>query len=371
MAASLLDALRDIPDHRSTKNLQYPLDEVLLLCVAAVISEADGWHGIALFGQAKLDWLRRWLPYENGIPDEDTIAWVIRGVSARQFSEVFTRWASGIAGELDTKVVAIDGKSSRGSADKRRGLGMLHQVNAWACEQRLSLGQLATADKSNEITAIPQLIDLLDIQGAIVTIDAMGCQRDIAHKVVEKKAGYLFALKENQPKMHEAVEDYFSTALAHDLRGVSIDQHETLDAGHGRVEQRHYYLSTDLGTLPDTNAWAGLKSIAMAVSIREDQTTGKRSEERRYYLSTIKDVEVFAHASRAHWGIENQLHWVLDVVFRDDASKVRVGEGPKLLNGLRQMANNLLRNMEVKGSIKSRRYKCALDDEYRAKALFG
>lgn len=371
MPVSLLEALREIPDHRSTKNLRYPLDEVLLLCVSAVISGASGWHDIAQFGHTKLEWLRRFLAYENGVPDEDTIAWVVRGISSVRFGASFTQWASRLSGSLSGTVVAIDGKASRGSGCSSRGLPVLHQVNAWACDQRLSLAQVATQEKSNEITAIPELLDLLEINGALITIDAMGCQREIANKIVEKKAGYLLALKGNQPMMHEAVTDYFDTALANNFKAVPYDRHETVDCGHGRIEQRSYYLTTDLSTLPEPHKWAGLASIGMAVCITDNKSTGKRSEERRYFLSTVKDAQVFAHAARAHWGIENQLHWVLDVVFRDDASKVRIGEGPKLMNSLRQMGNNLLRGMKNKDSLRSRRYGCTLDDDYRTKALFG
>jgi predicted transposase YbfD/YdcC len=343
---------------------------MLFLCVCAVISGTEGWSAMAQFGRTKLDWLRRFLPYENGIPDEDTIAWLIKRLDIKAFERCFVQWATELANASDGEVIAIDGKTARRSHDRRRGRSPLHVVSAWACEQRLSLGQLATDAKSNEITAIPELLELLDIRGALITVDAMGCQKHIAETIISQQADYVLALKGNQGRLHEAVVDYFNVAEAADFAAVPCRFKETHDTGHGRIEKRTHYLVDDLSPLPDTHQWAGLAAVGMVISTRTDKASGQSSTERRYYLCSTCSIEVFAHAARAHWGVENSLHWVLDRVFREDESRIRSGDSAAFMNHLRQMANNLLRQVDVKLSVKARRLQAAIDDDFRERVIF-
>ena len=370
MASTFLELFQQLEDPRSNKNRRYPLDEVLFLCVCAVVSGAEGWSAIAQFGQTKLDWFRRFLPYENGIPNEDSIAWIIGRLDVKRFEQCFAQWVSGIAASREGEVIAIDGKTARRSHHRRDGKSPLHVVSAWACRQRLSLGQVATDNKSNEITAIPLLLDMLDLKGALITLDAMGCQKDIANQITQNKGDYVLALKGNQGQMHEAVVDYFETAQTADFARVDLQYKQTLDSGHGRIETRSHYLVTDLRTLPEAKQWKGLGSIGMVVAEREDKATGNKTVERRYYLSSIDQVDVFAESTRAHWAVENSLHWVLDMVFREDESRIRQGGTPAIFNVFRQFANNLLRKVDSKLSIKARRFQAALDDRFRQRVVF-
>ena len=370
MSKSLLEIFDSVPDPRSEKNRRYPLDEVLFLCVCAVMSGAEGWSGIAQFGQAKLGWFRRFLPLENGIPNEDSIAWIIGRLNVEAFQSCFIEWVQGIAANSQGEIIAIDGKTARRSHHRSKGKNPLHVVSAWACQQRLSLAQVATEEKSNEITAIPALLDLLDIKNALITIDAMGCQKDIAEKIVKKQGDYILALKGNQGQLHEAVVDYFQTAQMNDYANVEIQKKQHVDSGHGRIETRTHYLVTDLSTLPNASHWAGLRSIGCVEAKREEKATGKTSTEHRYYINSVTDIDVFAKATRAHWGVENGLHWVLDMVFREDESRIRQGSAPIIFNQFRQLANNLLRQMNSKLSIKARRFQAALDDSFRERAIF-
>lgn len=371
MSGDFLGFFKVIEDPRSKKNQLYPLEEILFLCVCAVLSGADGWAAITQFGRSKLEWFRRFLPYEQGFPNEDTIAWLMGRLKPEVFERCFIEWVNSFVGDLNGEVIAIDGKTARRSHDKRRSKNPLHMVSAWACSQRVSLGQLPTDEKSNEITAIPALLELLEIKGALITTDAMGCQRDIASKIAEEGADYVLALKGNQRNMHEAVVDYFEVAEAAGFAQVPVPQKTTVDSDHGRIETRQYYLITDLCTLPDPEAWKNLSSIGMAITRRENKASGKVTEERRYYLNSITEIDRFAEAVRNHWGVENSLHWVLDMVFREDESRIRKGETPAVFNMLRQIANNLLRKMNSKLSIKARRFQAALDDEFRTRAIFG
>ena len=370
MSGSLLEVFDTIDDPRAEKNRLYRLDEVLLVCVCAVISGAEGWSAMAQFGWTKLDWFKRFLPYENGIPNEDTIAWLFKRLDIKAFERCFVQWAADLASASDGEVIAIDGKTARRSHDRRRGQSPLHVVSAWACEQRLSLGQLATEQKSNEITAIPELLPLLDVRGALITVDAMGCQKDIAEAIVTQQADYVLALKGNQGRLHEAVVDCFTVAEAADFAGVAGQFKDTQDTGHGRIETRTHYWVDDLSSLPDTAQWPGLAAIGMGVSTRTDKASGKSTTERRYYLCSTRSIDVFAHAARAHWGVENPLHWVLDMVFREDESRIRSGDSPALMNQLRQMANNLLRQVDSKLSVKARRFQAGIDDTFRERVVF-
>lgn len=370
MCSDLVTQLSRVEDPRSDKNKLYPLDEVLLLCICAVASGADGWESIADFGREKLAWLRGFLPFAQGIPSPDCLGWVMARLPRRAFQEAFVAWTQSVAQLTGGEVVAIDGKTLRRSHDRRNGQRAVHMVSAWANANRLSLGQVATEEKSNEIKAIPELLDLLELKGCIVSIDAMGCQTAIAERIVAQGADYVLAVKDNQPELHEAVKDYFETARANEFAHVPVDTYEETDAGHGRCEVRRCRVVEDLSTLPDPSRWAGLRSIAMVESERHE---GDRvSHETRYYLTSLApNARQVGHAVRAHWGVENRLHWVLDVTFREDDSRVRRNHAPANFNILRQFALNLLRREPSKISVKRKRLKAAYNDSFRAKVVFG
>jgi len=366
----LLSVLAEVEDPRSEKNKLYPLEEILLLCICALASGAEGWEGIAEFGRDKLGWLRGFLPFANGIPSEDCLGWVMARLSQHAFRTAFAAWTQSVAQLTDGEVVAIDGKTLRRSHDRRNGTRAIHMVSAWASANRLALGQVATAQKSNEITAIPELLALLELKGCIVSIDAMGCQRAIAEQVQAQSADYLLAVKDNQPELHEAIADYFDTARASHFEGVEHDVYEETDAGHGRCEVRRCWVAEDLCTLPEPERWPGLRSIVMVEA--ERHLGAHLSHEVRYYITSLgADARSIAQAVRAHWGIENQLHWVLDVTFREDDSRVRTNHAPANLNTCRQFALNLLRREPSPASVKRKRLRAALNDDYRAKVMFG
>lgn len=370
MCSELLSHLLGVRDPRADWNKLYPLEEILLLCICAVVSGAEGWKGIAEFGEAKLAWLRRFLPFENGIPSPDCLGWVMARLPAKAFQECFVAWTRAVAQLTEGEVVAIDGKALRGSHDRGRGQAAIHLVSAWASGNRLCLGQTATAAKSNEITAIPVLLKLLDLKGCIVTIDAMGCQTAIAEQIVAQGADYVLAVKDNQPQLHAAVADYFETARANDFVAVAVSTYEEVDAGHGRSEVRRCWLVTDLRTLPEPQRWRGLRGIALVEAERHQGA--QVSCERRYYITSLPgDARQVADAVRTHWGIENQLHWVLDVTFREDDSRVRRDEAPANLATLRQFSLSLLRRHPAPNSVKGKRFRAALDDHFRAKVVFG
>lgn len=369
MSPSLQEAFSSLKDPRIERNKRHKLLDIIILTLCAVISGAEGWEAIEQFGEDKQEWLRKWISLENGIPSHDCIARVIARILPAQMTECFIAWTKSVAQITDGEVVAIDGKTARHSYNRQDNLGAIHMVSAWACQVGMSLGQVKTEAKSNEITAIPTLLEMLEIKGCIVTIDAMGCQTDIAAKIVEKQADYVLAVKDNQKLLHEAVVDYFEEAIATNNPSLShTQQHEETDAGHGRIETRRFYLSTCLDTLPDVARWKGLKSIGMVES--ERIVKGETSIERRHYICSLTDVKPFAHAVRAHWGVENSLHWVLDVTFREDDSRVRTGYAPENFNIIRQLSINLLKKEPSKLSMKRKRFKASLSDKFREDVIF-
>ena len=273
-----------------------------LLITPAVISGAEGWEAIERFGEAKIDWLRKWIDLENGIPSHDCIARVMARLEPTKVTECFVMWTQSVTEITDGEVIAIDGKTARGSFtdnSSKKKLGAIHMVSAWANQAGVSLGQVKTEQKSNEITAIPVLLEMLEIKGCIITIDSMGCQTAIAEKIVAKQGDYALAVKGNQPLLYDAIRDYFAVAQSNNPLCL-MQQNETLDSGHGRVEIRRGYLSTCLDTLPNPERWKGLKSIGMVESERFIKSQGTTTIERRYYISTLTDVDKFSHATRAH-----------------------------------------------------------------------
>ena len=278
-------------------------------------------------------------------------------------------WTRTVTEETGGEVIAIDGKTAKGSRDRKNNRNPLHMVSAWACDNRLVLGQQATDEKSNEITAIPKLLELLALKGCIVTIDAMGCQRAIAEQIIDQEGDYVLGLKGNQETLHEAVEDFFTTAETHQFAEVAHDYMEELDKDHGRLERRRYWITEDLSTLPNTEEWKGLRSIGM---VERDCWQGDtRSTERRYFINSISaQAKDFAQAVRGHWGVENPLHWRLDVVLGDDASRIRKGNGPAIMTSIRHLCMNLFERESSSLSLAKKRRKAAWSDDYRAKVIF-
>jgi predicted transposase YbfD/YdcC len=275
-----------------------------------------------------------------------------------------------VAEATDGEVVAVDGKTARGSRDRRRAKQALHMVSARGCRNRLVLGQEATEEKSNEITAIPKLLELLELKGCIVTIDAMGCQTKIAAQIVDQGGDYVLGLKGNQSTLHEEVEEFFATASAGEFAGVVHDYAEETDKDHGRLEVRRYWITEELGTLSDAARWTALRSIGMVE--RECWIEDRHTVERRVFINSIPaDAKRFAHAVRGHWGIENRLHWRLDVVFGEDASRIRKGNAPAILTSIRHLCMNLFEQEPSKLRLAQKRRKAAWNDDYRAKLIFG
>ena len=366
-----------LPDPRVERTRAHRLTDLLTIALCAILCGANDWVAVETFGHAKEAWLRTFLPLPGGIPSHDTFGRVFARLDPTALQQCFVAWVQAVVGELPAQVVAIDGKTSRGSADRSRGQAALHLVSAWATASGLVLGQEATDAKSNEITAIPHLLRLLALDGCVVTIDAMGCQRAIAAQLHEQGADYVLALKGNQPTLHATVVAAFADAHATAptaWQPVEQDTAQTLDAGHGRVEHRRYMVLSDpdlLACLDPTGAWPGLRSVIEVQA--ECRPAAPTPSERRYYLSSLPpDAALLGQAIRAHWGVENRLHWVLDVQFREDASAVRVGDGAHTFTVLRQLALNLIRqDRTVRGSIASKRFRAALDDSYLARLLAG
>jgi predicted transposase YbfD/YdcC len=362
-----LEAFSALPDPRQSKKVLYPLDEVLLLTLCAVLCGADGWVSVALFGEQKLKFLRRFLPFENGTPSHDQLGLIFGALDAQAFQTCFIAWTQASSGAI-AGVVAIDGKTVRRSFDRAGNKGAIHLVSAWSSRQKLVLGARAVDEKSNEITAIPELLDLLAIKGAIVTIDAMGCQKKIAEKIIAKSADYVFGLKGNQATLRTDVEDLFTEQMACNFKDVAVSRAIGTDAGHGRIETREVFAVGDIAWLRQNHEWAGLRSIIMVVSSRETQKGAER--ERRFYISSLPaDAEKLGSAIRQHWGVENALHWVLDVNFRDDDCRIRKKNAPANFSSVKRATLNALRKAPGKDSLKSKRLIAAWDENYLAKIL--
>jgi predicted transposase YbfD/YdcC len=357
-----LEHFSGLEDPRQPGKVIYLLNEVLLLCLLAVLAGAETFTDIALFGEKKLPLLRRFLPYDNGTPPHDRLGEIFAALDAEAFQRCFVSWVSAMTG-IPAEVIAIDGKTSRRSYKKKGASDAIHIVSAFAARQRLVLGQTKVDEKSNEIVAIPKLLAMLSIEGAIVTIDAMGCQKEIAKQITDKKAGYVLALKGNQGTLREDVELFAAEQKANDYKDTKISRHETVDGDHGRIEVRKYTVLHDVAWLQERHDWPGLKGIVMVETSRE---TGAKSEsETRFYITSLPDTaDRLGPAIRSHWAIENSLHWVMDMVFRDDDCRVREGNAAANFVTLRHMAHNLARRAPGKMSIRARRKAAAWDDDY-------
>jgi len=367
---ALLDHFSALEDPRQAWKVVYPLPEILLLTLAATLAGADDFVEIEEWGNEHLAFLRTFLAFEDGIPSHDALNDLVNALDPELFKACFTSWVACLQ-DADPDVIAIDGKTSRRTHARGKGREPLHLVSAWAARQRLVLGQQAIDVKSNEITAIPLLLERLAIKGALVTIDAMGTQTDIAEKILARGGDYLLALKENRPVLHADVERFFA-----DAPKDAVATLQTTDGDHGRLEIRKHTVCHDVGWLFSDRRYAGEVAFPGLVMIgmieSEVERNGKLERARRYYLcSTRLDAATFARAVRAHWGVENRLHWVLDVVFHDDLARLRSGHGPENMAIVKHMALNLMRSTKANASLKVRRKKAAWNTTYLSQVLRG
>lgn len=366
----IISHLSGITDPRDERAKRHNLIDILVIAICGVICGAETWVDIEEFGQSKEAWLRRFLELPNGIPSHDTFGRVFAQIKPEEFRQCFISWVQALREITQGEIIAIDGKTLRRSFDKRSGKGAIHLVSAWAHENRLVLGQVKTDAHSNEITAIPQLLQMLDLSGCIVTLDAMGCQKEIAQIIQEACADYVLALKANHGLLHEEVKLYLDEAIAHHFKDTPHDSYQTLEKDHGRIEHRRYWTTSDIQWLQDKQQWSGLCSIGVVEAQRTIE--GHSTIQRRYYLSSLPaQARIFAKAVRAHWSIENSMHWVLDIAFRQDETRIRKDHGPENFAMLHHISLNLLKqNKTSKRSIKGKRLKAGWNHGFLADVLF-
>jgi predicted transposase YbfD/YdcC len=366
----------ELEDPRSTINLQHPLVSVVVIALMAVLAGANGPTAIAKWAAMKQEFLLKMLNLPHGIPRKDVFRRVLMALKPGAFQACFVNWLQSLRAKamaatgVEQPILAVDGKTARRSHDRAKGLGALHSVTVWASEFGLSLGQVACAEKSNEITAIPELLRLVDIKGAIITIDAMGTQKAIAAQIVAGEADYVLALKGNQETLHQAVIDYVDEQAENDFANVKARQHKTRETAHGRDETRTYIQMPVPNSLPMLALWTGLKSIGMVIS--QCIRNGKETTEIRYYISSL-DVGVrrFAHAVRSHWGIENTCHWSLDITYREDESRIRQEHIRENFAWLNRFTLSLLKQHPGRDSIVMKRRSCGWNEDFMMEVLSG
>jgi predicted transposase YbfD/YdcC len=366
-AVVFLEYFKDLADPRQRGKVIYPLAEVLLLCLLAVLAGAETFVDIARFGEKKIELLRRFRPFRDGTPSHDHLGDIFAVLDAAQFQRCFVAWVGALTG-ASGDVIAIDGKTARRSFQKKGAKAPIHMVSAFAARQRLVLGQVKVAEKSNEIVAIPNLLEMLEIEGAIVTIDAMGCQRDIAEKILKKKADYVLALKGNQGALREDVEVFAAEQKANGFKDTKVSCHETVDGDHGRIEKRTYTVFHDVAWLQERHEWPGLRGVVMVESTRE--IGDKIERETRFYITSLVWLaSLLGPVIRSHWSVENSLHWVMDMIFRDDECRVRTDHAPANFITLKHMAHNLIRRAPGKDSLRLKRKVAGWDDDYLASLI--
>lgn len=360
----------DLTDPRIERTRVHDLFELVVVALCGTIAGADSWADIERFGNNRLTWLRTFLRLEGGIPSHDTFGRVFARLDPAELVACIQRWLDDVGREIG-KHIAIDGKTLRGSFDKAAGRNPLHLVSAWACETRLTLGQVAVDSKSNEITAIPLLLELLDLKDAIVTIDAMGCQKEIAAKIISRGGDYVLALKGNHEKLHDAVNEMFTTALEADVRPPGMSRHVTTQTNRGRQERREYTTLPASRSLPGFADWQGLATLVMVLRIT--QVDGQEKGEISYFLSSLPPkVKTLAKVIRQHWSIESQLHWVLDVTFSEDASRIRKQHAPQTSAMLRRLAVSILSaDTSIKDTLRGKRYRACLNSNTLERILLG
>lgn len=370
-SADLLNHFEDVTDPRRGEPV-YPLHNILFMTICAVIAGADDFVAIAKYGRTKQDWFAKYLDLSAGIPSHDRFNAILAAIRPAEFEKALLGWITTLQDITDGQVIAIDGKTLRRSYDNASCKSAIHMVSAWATVNHISLGQVVVDAKSNEITAIPKLLELIEISGALVTVDAMGCQTDIAAKIVDNQGDYCLAVKGNQPTLHQGLIDFFVDHLEDDFARVSVRRYASHETGHGREDNRSYFICPVPCDLPDSNRWKKLKAIGIAINNTELNDGKRRVEVRYYILSRYLSGRRFAEAVRGHWGIENSLHWQLDVTFGEDQCRIRKGHADENFSTLRRTALSLLkRESTAKIGIKNKRLTAAWDDDYLAKVLFG
>lgn len=371
---TLIECFEELSDPRMNRTLDHKLVDILVIGLCSLLTGGEGFSDMEVFGKAKQDWLKTFLELPNGIPSHDTFNRVFSAIDPHAFLECFVQWVQGICPALQNEIVAIDGKALRHALNE--GQAIPYIVSAWASNNGLTLGQVKVNDKSNEITAIPELLRALELKGCIVTLDAMGCQKDIAARIIGKQADYVLALKGNHATIHEEVKEFFDEAVpacatqcVDTVVPGTMDFFQTTEKNHGRIETRRYWHSTDIEWFADKHLWKGLRSFGMVESIR--RVKGKSTIERRYYLCSLPlGAQQFAKAARGHWGVENPLHWSLDVTFGEDNSRARTKNAAQNVATLRRIALNLVKNKPAKKySVRQRRILAALDCQYLQQLL--
>jgi len=366
----LLRIFGDVEDPRVERTKLHLLPDILAITLCVVICGADTWMEIELFGQAKIEWLRTFLALPHGIPSHDTFGRVFARLNPEQLERCFMAWMQALAQASGGRLTAIDGKTLRRSLDKANRKAAIHMVSAWCEANHLALGQLATDAKSKEITVIPKLLKMLDISDSVVTIDAMGCQKVIAQQIVEQQGHYVLQVKGNQESLHDIKKDTFDELTGRGIPGVPYSSHEEVDGGHGRVETRRIWTAEWIGWYAQRADWTGLRSFVCVES--ERTVDGQTSKDRRYYISDLGGVEARTMLAyvRGHWGIENRLHWSLDVTFREDTLRNRVGHSAENFSRIRRLALNLLRRDKTcKVGLKGKRLKACLKEDYLLQIL--
>jgi predicted transposase YbfD/YdcC len=371
-SSTLVDHFACLDDPRVERTRLHPLLSIVVIAICAVISGAESWDDIEEFGEIRADWFATFLDLPHGIPSHDTFNRVFAALDPSQFRVCFLHWMQAVAAVLPAQVIALDGKTVRGSHDRGNGKKAIHLVSAWASANRLVLAQTTVDAKSNEITALPELLRCLALAGCVVTIDAMGCQRAIAQQILDQEGAYVLALKDNQETLHDDVQLSFAVAQADDFRGVRHDRAETIETGHGRIETRRAQVIEDpavVAWIQERHAWPGLQAIGLMQAERRIGTECT-IEDRYYLLARPLTAAEFGDAVRSHWGIENSVHWVLDVTFHEDQSRIRAGYAAENFAVLRHIALNLLRQQTTKRkSVKGRRLKAAWDTDFLLQIL--
>jgi predicted transposase YbfD/YdcC len=374
---SLIEHFKELPDPRLDRTKDHDLIDILVIAICALLCAGESFNDMEDFGKAKEDWFRTFLTLRNGIPSHDTFNRLFAALDPQAFLDCFVRWTQSLRAAVAQEIVALDGKALRRALNGDQSLKYV--VSAWAEDNGLVLGQLKVADKSNEITALPELLRVLELSGCIVTVDAMGTQKKVAKEIIEADADYVLALKGNHETVHEEVKSFLEETLAQkkskpirpSTAALTLAELETVEKDHGRIETRRYYQSGELDWFADRPKWEGLKSVGMVEAIRE--IGAARTVERRYYLSSLPlGVETFARAVRGHWGVENKLHWVLDVQMREDQSRARAGYAAENLATLRRLALNLLKREKTKKrGIKGKQLNASWNHAYLLRLLGG
>jgi predicted transposase YbfD/YdcC len=360
-----------VKDPRAERRRWHLLTDIITIAILAVIAGAEGWEDIEEYGLNKKEWLETFLELPFGIPSPDTFRRVFERINPQEFEQCFRQWVQSLIEKLGVEVVAIDGKTHRGSYDRTSKLKALHTVSAWSSEHRLVLGQTKVSSKSNEITTIPALLDMLDISGCIITIDAMGTQKLIAEKIIAADADYILSLKENHPTLHQQVKNWFETAQSIGFEGIDVSISQRIEKGHHRIEKRTVYTvpMSQISELYQLDLWAGLKTIVMVV--RSSQHWNKTTQEVQFYITSLaSDANKIGSAIRQHWGIENSVHWTLDVTFHEDESRIRSLHSPQNFALLRRIALNALeRESSFRRSIRQKSRRAAMNDRYMLSVL--